>query len=204
MIPLAALIAFAAALAVVTASPGPSIAAMIARVMAGGLKPALPFLAAMWLGEVIWLSAAVMGLSFLAQQFATLFVLLKYCGAAYLLWLAWKAWTAPDTLAQGETAAAGAPLKMFAAGLAVTLGNPKIMVFYLALLPSLVDLAAVTALGWFELAAVALAVCVVCDMAWALLAARARLLLKSRRAIRFTNRLSATVMGGAALAIARQ
>lgn len=202
MIPLAALLAFAAALAVVTASPGPSIAALVARVFATGLKSVAPFLAAMWIGEIIWLSAAVLGLSFLAQQFQLAFTILKYCGAAYLLFLAYKAWTAPTEVASGELPDAGSPLRMFLAGLAITLGNPKIMVFYMALLPSLVDLAHVSLAGWLELSIVAVAVCIACDMAWALTASKARQFLKSRRAVQAANRTSAVVMGGAALAIA--
>jgi threonine/homoserine/homoserine lactone efflux protein len=202
MIPLTALLAFAAALAVVTASPGPSIAALVARVFATGFKSVAPFLAAMWIGEIIWLSAAVLGLSFLAQQFQLAFDILKYCGAAYLLFLAWQAWTAPTDVSGGTLPDGGSPLRMFFAGLAITLGNPKIMVFYMALLPSLVDLAHVSVAGWLELSIVAVAVCIACDVTWALLASKARTFLKSRRAVRAANRTSAVVMGGAALAIA--
>jgi threonine/homoserine/homoserine lactone efflux protein len=202
MIPLAALVAFAAALAVVTASPGPSIAALVARVFATGLKSVAPFLAAMWIGELVWLSAAVLGLSFLAQQFQLAFTLLKYCGSAYLLYLAWKAWTAPTEVSGGTLPDAGSPMRMFLAGLAITLGNPKIMVFYMALLPSLVDLARVSVTGWLELSVVAVLVCIACDLTWAVMASKARTLLKSRRAVQAANRTSAVVMGGAALAIA--
>jgi threonine/homoserine/homoserine lactone efflux protein len=204
MISLAALVTFALALAVVTASPGPSIAALVARVISGGLKSVLPFLAAMWVGEIIWLTAAVLGLSYVAQQFQGAFAVIKYCGAAYLIWLAYKAWTAPDSIHEEGPAATGSPWRMFSAGLAITLGNPKIMVFYMALLPSIVELANVNALGWLELTAVALIVCIAIDLSWALLAANARRLLRSRHAVRLANRGSAVVMGGAALAIARQ
>ena len=68
---------------------------------------------------------------------------LKYAGAAYLLWLGWKLWTAP------VAAGAEAPwrrrpgerlARLFLGSLSLTLGNPKAMVFFIALLPSLVDL----------------------------------------------------------------
>ena len=91
---------------------------------------------------------------------------------------------------------------MFAAGLTVTLGNPKIMVFYLALLPTLIDLHRVGPLEWGQLVMVMLAVLAGIDLAWALLAARARRLLRSPRAVRLVNRTSASVMAGAAVAIA--
>lgn len=91
---------------------------------------------------------------------------------------------------------------MFGAGMAVTLGNPKIMLFYLALLPTLLD---TRGLGWGEaglLALVTLAVLAVADLGWILLAQHARRLLRTPRAIRLSQRLSALVMGGAAAAIA--
>jgi threonine/homoserine/homoserine lactone efflux protein len=158
----------------------------------------------MWVGEIVWLSAAVLGLSFLAQQFQAVFAVLKYCGAAYLLYLAWKAWTASTSVEGGMLPDGGSPLRMFFAGMAITLGNPKIMVFYLALLPSIVDLRQVNAGGWLELAVVAVAVCIVCDLTWAMAAAHARTLLTNAKAVKAANRTSAAVMGGAALAIARQ
>ena len=137
---LSALLVFALALLVAAGSPGPSIAALVARVLTNGLRDVLPFLAAMWLGEALWLTLAVTGLAVLAQTFHGLFVALKVAGVCYLLWLAWAMWTAPADPA-GEALPGGQrPWRMFAAGLLVTLGNPKIMVFYLALLPTLVDL----------------------------------------------------------------
>jgi threonine/homoserine/homoserine lactone efflux protein len=91
---------------------------------------------------------------------------------------------------------------MFMTGLALTLGNPKIMVFYLALLPTIVDLNGVGAAAWIELTAVTLFVLISVDFAWALLAVRARRLLTSRKAVKIANRTSATMMAGAAAVIA--
>lgn len=200
---LSALLVFAAALAVAAGSPGPSIAALVARVLTSGTRDVLPFLLAMWLGEALWLTLAVAGLAVVAHSFAALFLALKYLGVVYLLYLAWQMWTAPaDPPDRGPLPSARRPWRMFAAGLLVTLGNPKIMVFCLALLPTIVDLGRVGIGGWAELALAMLAVLAAVDLAWALLAARARLLLTSRRAVRAANRTSATVMAGAAAAIA--
>ncbi|RWQ17670.1 LysE family transporter, partial [Mesorhizobium sp.] len=85
---------------------------------------------------------------------------------------------------------------------AVTLGNPKIMMFYLALLPTIIDLASVTVVGWIELTLTMAVVLVAIDLAWVLAAAQARKLLKSKRAMKIANRVSATTMAGAAAAIA--
>jgi threonine/homoserine/homoserine lactone efflux protein len=199
---LSSLLIFAGALIVAAGSPGPSIAALVARVIAKGWRDVLPFLAAMWVGEAIWLSLAVFGLAFVAQTFHLAFVVVKWAGVAYLAWLAWKMWTAPVAVREGELPKNDSPAKLFAAGMAVTLGNPKIMMFYLALLPTIIDLAAVTVVGWVELTVTMALVLVAIDLAWTFAAAQARLMLKSRRAMKIANRISATTMAGAAAAIA--
>ncbi len=197
-----ALIIFAGALVVAAGSPGPSIAALVARVLARGHRDVLPFLAAMWIGEAVWLTLAVWGLASIATTFQLVFAVIKWAGVAYLLFLAWKMWTAPVKVAGDTLPARGSSARMFAAGLAVTLGNPKIMVFYLALLPTIIDLGQLTVLGWGELVAAMLLVLTAVDVAWVALAARARLLLTSRRAVRIANRCSAGMMAAAASAIA--
>jgi threonine/homoserine/homoserine lactone efflux protein len=199
---LASLAIFAGALLISAGSPGPSIAALIARVLSKGPKDVLPFLAAMWFGEMVWLSFAVLGLAALAETFHYVFVAIKWIGVAYLLYLAYKMWTAPADTSGGALPETGSARKLFLAGLTVTLGNPKIMMFYVALLPTIIDINAVTLAGWAELMAVMFAVLVVVDLAWVLFAAKARLQLKSNRAVRIANRTSAGLMAGAAAAIA--
>ena len=196
------LLLFAGALCIAAGSPGPSIAALVARVIFKGFRDVFPFLAAMWIGEGIWLSFAVFGLAVVAQTFHLAFVVVKWIGVAYLAWLAWKMWTAPVEAKAGELPKEDSPLKLFVAGMAVTLGNPKIMMFYLALLPTIIDLASVTMVGWLELVATMAVVLVAIDLSWVLAAAQARRLLKSRRAMRIANRVSAATMAGAAAAIA--
>ena len=179
----------------------PSIAALVARVLTSGLRDVLPFLAAMWLGEALWLTVAVTGLAVVAQAFHGLFLGLKLLGIAYLLYLAWTMWTAPAEPAAEALPAGQRPWRMFAAGLLVTLGNPKIMVFYLALLPTLIDLhrvgPAAGPAGRGDAAGAGRD-----RPRLALLAARARRLLRSPRAVRLVNRASASAMAGAAAAIA--
>ena len=75
------------------------------------------------------------GLTFVAQSLHLVFLAIKYLGVAYLGFLAWRMWRAP--VAAGESQLPrGSGWRMFATGLAITLGNPKIMLFYLALLPA--------------------------------------------------------------------
>lgn len=199
---ISALLIFAGALVVAAGSPGPNIAALVARMLAGGWRGVLPFLIALWLGEAVWLSLAVWGLAAIAESLHLLFTIIKYLGVAYLLYLAWRMWFSPADVPDADLPRTASSIRLFGAGLAVALGNPKIMVFYLALLPSIIDLSHVTLLGWAELTAIMLLVLIFVDLSWAALAAQARRLLRTPRAVRATNRLSAAVMAGAATAIA--
>ena len=199
---LASLSIFAGALLIAAGSPGPSIAALIARVLSRGARDVFPFLLAMWLGEMVWLSCAVLGLAAIAETFHFIFVAIKWIGVAYLLFLAYKMWTAPADTSGGLLPEAGSGRKLFFAGLTVTLGNPKIMMFYVALLPTIIDINAVTLSGWAELVAVMFAVLIFVDLAWVLFAPKARQLLRSSRAVKIANRTSAGLMAGAAAAIA--
>lgn len=196
------LLIFAGALLVAAGSPGPSIAALVARVIARGFRDVLPFLMAMWIGEAIWLSLAVFGLAYVAQTFHAIFVAVKWAGIAYLAYLAWKMWIAPVAVKEGELPRDDSPMKLFLAGMAVTLGNPKIMMFYLALLPTIVDLTSVSVIGWAELTATMALVLIAIDCTWVLAAAQARRLIRSPRAMRIANRIGAGTMAGAAAAIA--
>jgi threonine/homoserine/homoserine lactone efflux protein len=197
------LLIFSAALFVAAASPGPGIAAIVARVLGRGLHGAVAFTAGLALGDVIWLTIAILGLAAIAHTFYGVFLAIKYAGVVYLLYLAYRLWTQPAE-ARDVTVEASKdkPLRLFLAGLAVTMGNPKVMVFYLALLPSLIDLQAVTLLGWLELSLVTLGVLAVVFGSYVLLAARTRALFTSPRAIRMINRGTGAVMASAAVAIA--
>jgi threonine/homoserine/homoserine lactone efflux protein len=200
---LTSLLVFTGALFVAAASPGPGIAAIVARVLGRGLNGAVAFTAGIALGDVVWLTFAVLGLAVIAQTFQGVFLVIKYAGAAYLVYLAWKLWTAP--VVPRDVAPDRSDInriRLFLAGLAVTLGNPKVMVFYLALLPNIIDLQTVTILGWLELSLVVLGVLAVVFGAYVVLAARTRRLFTSPRAMRLINRGTGAVMASAAAAIA--
>jgi threonine/homoserine/homoserine lactone efflux protein len=201
---LSALVIFFVAEFVFAVTPGPSVAALVTRVISRGWRSVLPFLAAMWFGEIIWLTCAVAGLSYIAQTFHWAFVILKYLGAAYLFYLAYRMWTARVDEKEAVLPKSENPARMFFTGLAVTLGNPKLMIFYVAFLPSIIDLALVTPFIWLELTLTLGVALIAGDFIWVFLASQVRRWLKSPRAVKLANRISATVMGGAATAIAAE
>ncbi|WP_105383817.1 LysE family translocator [Neorhizobium alkalisoli] len=199
---LTSLLVFMSVLFVSAGTPGPSIAALVARVISRGTRGVFPFLFGMWVGDAIWLTVAVAGLSAIADTFHHVFVAIKWLGVAYLLYLAWKMWTSLPDESKGQPPEAGSSLKLFLAAISVALGNPKIMMFYIALLPSIIDIHAVTMTGWLELVACQFFVLMTVNISWMLLAGKARGFLKSRRAVQMANRVSAGAMASAAAAIA--
>jgi threonine/homoserine/homoserine lactone efflux protein len=196
------LLVFAVAYLAVIVLPGPGVTALVARVLARGTQGSAPFIAGFIAGSLAWFTIAATGLAVLASSFATVFVVIRYAGAAYLLYLAWKLWTAPVRPVDAPQARPDEGWRLFLAGLSINLGNPKVIVFFLALLPTVVDLGALTPLGFAELAMIigVIAACVLTT--YALAAGRARRLLTSPRSVRILNRGSATVMAGAAVSIA--
>jgi threonine/homoserine/homoserine lactone efflux protein len=187
------------------ASPGPGVAAIVARSLSRGTRGAPAFIAGFLIGDLVWFTVAATGLAALAKTAYVAFVVVKYAGVAYLLYLSYRMWKSAAKPIEGETDTVDAsqkPARLFLGSLALTLGNPKTMVFFLALLPTVVKLETLTVAGFFEIASV---ICVVLPIvlgAYVYAAARARRLLTSARAIRIVNRGSATAMAGAAVVIA--
>jgi threonine/homoserine/homoserine lactone efflux protein len=200
---LAGLVVFVTAYTLAVASPGPGVAALVARVIGRGTRGAPAYIAGFVVGDLIWFCLAAFGLAALAQTFATLFTLIKWAGVAYLLYLAWKMWTAPATpLDVNATTSDAGHVELFLAGLSLTLGNPKVIAFFLALLPTIVDLTTLSLLGLVELAGLmALILSSVLAM-YAVLAERARRFISSPREMRIVNRLCGAAIAGAAATIA--
>jgi len=195
-----AFFSFAMILLVAVISPGPAVAAIIARVMARGTSGIVPFCAGLVLGDLIWLCCAMFGLAALAALFQPVFLIVKYCGAAYLLYLAWKLWRDAGAPLAAEPVR-GQGRQLFGAALLLSMGNPKVMLFYLALLPTLIDLTQLTSTDMAELAAIVALVVSVVLTGYVLLAAQARRLFTSPRAVQAVNRTAGVAMAGAAAAI---
>ncbi len=197
----ARLLVFAAAYLAALVLPGPGVTALIARVLARGTHGAPAFIAGFVVGSLLWFTIAATGLAVLAASFATIFVAIRYAGAAYLLYLAWKFWTAPPRPLDAPETAPDNRGRLFLTGVALNLGNPKVIVFFLALLPAVVDLGTLTPFGFTELALIVTAIASTVLTAYALAAARARRLLTSPRTVRMVNRGSGVIMAGAAVTI---
>jgi threonine/homoserine/homoserine lactone efflux protein len=200
------LAAFTVAYAIAVLVPGPGVAAVVARALGGGFWGAFPMVLGILAGDLIYLVFALFGLAAIATWFGPIFTVIRWGGALYLLYIAWQFWTARPGTEQIGARSAESPWRTFLSGLALTMGNPKTIVFYLALLPTVIPLdQPVTALGFTELVAIVVVVLLIIGCAYAALAAAAREFFTSSRAIRRLNRTAAGIMATAAvLVVARE
>jgi threonine/homoserine/homoserine lactone efflux protein len=197
------LLVFSLVYALAVAAPGPGVAVVLARGISRGTSGAGAFLGGFLAGDLVWFTLAALGLAMLAHAAHALFMAIRYAGALYLLVLAWRLWRAPAAgLACTNGIATQHALHVFAGSLALTLGNPKTMVFFLAILPTVVDLAHLTAVGFCAVALV-IGLILPCVLgAYLLFAARARVRLSRPATTRWLQRGTGVVMAGAAVAVA--
>ena len=199
---LAALIAYAGALFIAAIIPGPGVTAIVARALGSGFRPTFFMGLGLILGDMVYLTAVVLGLAFIAQTFTTTFMLIKIAGALYLVHIAWKLWTTgllPQTI---EARRSTSMTASFLSGLFVTLGNPKTMLFYVALVPTLVDLDAIGLRDYGLLLGATFVVLLAVLVPYMALASRARLLLRQPKALQRLNRIAAGILAGTAAYIA--
>ncbi|NTJ42817.1 LysE family translocator [Agrobacterium larrymoorei] len=195
------LFAFVAAFFVFAASPGPDNMTIVARTITHGAPSGIAYGAGTVAGILVFLTLAAFGLSLIAQEMGLVMTVLRYGGAAYLIWMGIKLWTAQPVVPQLQPT--GEPrglFSIFLTGLVLNLGNPKMPLFYVALLPSVVG-ASLTLDHLTALAAVILGVEIVVIGGHVLLALRARKLLRSERVVRRVNRVAGGVMIGSGVAV---
>lgn len=205
MLDLAQVLPFLAAALALNLTPGADMTYVIARSATQGRAAGIVASFGIAAGSLVHSALAALGVSALLQHSETAFLIVKYAGAAYLLYLAWKAIRAGDaTVAADATLAKIGLWRVFAEGALTNLLNPKVALFILAFLPQFVDasrgnaavqillLGALFNLGGTSVNAV---------VAWSASAA-ARALGNSAGFGRWLNRVSALVFVGLAVRLA--
>ena len=197
------LLGFILILAAAAAIPGPDVAAIIGSGLNGGLPSAFRLVLGLILGHAVWMTAAVTGLAALAQALGAAFIVIKLGAVAYLLYLAWKLWTAPVAAGlQADAPFSGPGGAGILTGFLVSVSNPKALVFFSAVVPSILPLEHLS-LGDFALLILASSLTfIVVFGAWAVLAVQARVVLGKAANRLAVNRSSAVLIAGSAVAVA--
>lgn len=176
MVPLSNLVAFSLAAFVLIAIPGPSVLFVVGRSLALGRKGGLLSVLGNTLGELVQVAAVAVGLGVVLTQSVVLFTVIKFAGAAYLVYLGIRA---IRHRGQGTTTAdparGSSTGRVLREGTLVGATNPKSLMFFVAVLPQFVDYSA-GAIPWqlATLGLVFLLIAVVSDSVWALAAGTAR------------------------------
>ncbi len=132
------LVAFAVAATVLALNPGPDMAYVATRTLAGGRAAGVAAALGILTGLLVHTLFAAIGLSSLLHHSALAFDIVKYAGAAYLVWLAIKLWREIPAGTAGVRPPPAALARVFAEGLLTNVLNPKVALFFLALLPQFV------------------------------------------------------------------
>jgi threonine/homoserine/homoserine lactone efflux protein len=194
---------FSLAYVLAVATPGPGVAAVIARSLGHGMRGAPAFIAGFMVGDLIWFTFAATGLAMLAQSAYAVFLVVKYAGVAYLLYLAYRLWTAPaKPIDSSGEVAYERPFRLFLGSLALTLGNPKTMIFFLAVLPTVVELKSLSVAGFFEIVLLILLILPLVLGGYAFGASRARRLFSRPTTVKWVQRGTGVAMASAAVAVA--
>ncbi|MEQ6329841.1 LysE family translocator [Pseudomonas chengduensis] len=140
MVPLNDLLLFAGAALLMVLTPGPNMIYLISRSICQGRKAGVISLLGVILGFVVHMFAAALGITALFLAIPVAYDLLKWAGAAYLLYLAWQA-VRPGARSPFEARQlpADPPSRLLLMGFLTNVLNPKIAVFYLSIFPQFVS-----------------------------------------------------------------
>jgi threonine/homoserine/homoserine lactone efflux protein len=203
MIPLHNYLIYIAVYALAVATPGPGVIAIIARALGSGFRATVPASLGILCGDLVLMSLSAFGLALVAQAMGSLFLIVKIAGGLYLLYLAYKYWTAevPDGAEIVPQGTRNDFRRGFGAFLGLTLGNPKAIVFFVALLPLAVNPKTVNLIGYAQLVLATFIVIPTVTLTYAALAAQLKQFVAGARARRRINKSAGAVMACAGVAV---
>lgn len=196
------LLLFAGAILVLFFTPGPGIAAMIARTLQSGPRQGALYGLGIVSGDMIWLTLAVLGLSSLSDVLGPYAILIKIIGGAFLVWMAYGAFRSAmrpqaevkPPLIKGRLGL----LATYLTGIAMPLSNPKAIVFYLSFLPAFFDLSQVRLIDYLSMIIIMFLLFILWVIVYVGLAHKARDFLLKPKVKRYADFATGFVMLGVA------
>ena len=194
--------AFLIITAILIVVPGPIVTLIIATGARQGVRAALVTVGGTSPGNAVLLAVIAVGLGWVLQNAETLFAVLRWVGAAYLIWLGITVWRHAGETKPAET---GGRIN-FTRGFLVALSNPKTIAFFTAFLPQFVDPSLPAAPQLFVMCTVTAVLAALSDSAWAIAAGMGRAWFMRPERTRLLGRMSGVVLigGGVWLSLARR
>jgi threonine/homoserine/homoserine lactone efflux protein len=182
------LLLYAGAILILFLTPGPVWVALTARALSGGFASAWPLAVGVVLGDILWPMLAILGVAWIVSVFDGFMTVMRYVAAGMFLFMG-------VMLIRHAGATIGTDSRLtrpgrwagFMAGVAVIVGNPKAVLFYMGVLPGFFDLTAITWLDVLAILAISCTIPLMGNLLMALSVDRARRLLTSPKALRRVN-----------------
>ena len=186
--------------------PGPGVTALVAQALSQGFKPAAVWITGLVSGDMVYLLMAMFGMGWVAEQLGDGFIILKWLGAGYLIFLGVRCWISSIHSTQEGAVHhnASSKGKSYLSGLCVTLGNPKVIAFYCGFLPGFIDMKSFTFWDAAMVVGIILPILLTVLFTYAWLGSLGGSALKSTKLWKITNRTAGSVMIGAGLAVAAE
>jgi len=193
--------AFVAAAALLAIIPGPIVTLVVANSLAHGSRSGLINILGTTSGNIIFFLIGALGMAWMLAAMAQWFDVVRWAGAAYLVYLGIRQWRERGHgLEEHQEAKRGQSL--YWQGFVVALSNPKTIIFYAAFFPQFMDPALPATEQLLVLSVTFLVVATSIDVSYALLAGRLRPWLTGERRGRIRNRITGTLLIGTGLALA--
>ncbi|HXS22166.1 MAG TPA: LysE family translocator [Steroidobacteraceae bacterium] len=189
--------AYCLAVTILILIPGPVVTLVVANSLSQGSRSGLATVAGASIGNAILLGATAVGLIAFFALLSEVFEIVRWVGAAYLIWLGIKAWRAHETQeAAALPRAARSSRAVFLQGFVIAITNPKAILFYIAFLPQFVDPHLPAGPQLLLMIATMIVMALLSDSGYALLAARARGWFTVPERRRLQSRISGTLLIG--------
>ena len=190
-----AIITFFLAIFIFSITPGPGVFALISNSLTNGIKTSVYMSIGMTISDIVYLVLAFFGLVSIATNYAFVFDFIRIAGGLYLIYLGYKIFTAPikNELEKIEKTK-DSFFKNFTKGFLISASNPKVIIFYIAFLPTFVDLTNLQTNDMFIITTLAFIALMAGLVLISYSAFRAKQVLKSEESTRNLNRSAGSIM----------
>jgi threonine/homoserine/homoserine lactone efflux protein len=186
---------YAIAVLILFLTPGPVWVALLARAISGGFQAAWPLAVGVALGDALWPTLAILGVSWVVSEIDGIMTILRYVAAmVFLVMGLLLILKAENALGNDSHLTRPGMWAGFISGVLVILGNPKAILFYMGVLPGFFDLTKVAPMDIIAIVMVSIATPLLGNLILASFGNKARAFLQSPRAVRRINIVSGMLL----------